>query len=100
MTVHLLCVNAHSTPDLVNREARKLAMTGGFEIEVERTLSPADVSSLTQKFSEALKASNYHGPYLRASNCYRVLRLLQNHPNAQQGEREFLSAILQSEATS
>ena len=27
MPIHLLCVNAESTPDGVNREARKLAMT-------------------------------------------------------------------------
>ncbi|RMG42114.1 MAG: hypothetical protein D6719_07180 [Candidatus Dadabacteria bacterium] len=83
--IHLLEITADLTPDKLKKQARKLAMTGGYELTLSSDLGSHDLTRLAEMFIEELE-KNYpeKDSRRRASNAARVLKLVSEHPATDQ----------------
>ncbi|RMD86342.1 MAG: hypothetical protein D6808_03575 [Candidatus Dadabacteria bacterium] len=79
--IHTLTITPDKDPNAVKKEARKLAMTGGYEIELLPDLPKDSLLTLYQIWSEELKRESFSG--LRRKSCisYRVLSLVKKELN-------------------
>lgn len=80
--IHTLQINADTSHSGYVKLARKLAMTGGFELELAEDLSSTELKKLYEEFSLALPkfqtnlASDFYN-----SGAYRICILIQKHRN-------------------
>jgi len=77
MGMHTLTITAaHHSARQLRKEARSLAMTGGFELALDTGLTSADLQVLTESLLPAL--DEYPADMRRRTNLvYRVLDLVQ-----------------------
>lgn len=76
--IHELIIKPDSTPKSLRKEARKLAMTGGYEVILASDLTPQDLEKLYTLFSPELDKYPAGEASYKNSLAYRVLDLIGN----------------------
>ena len=72
--IHLLLVGPDTEPKALKKQARKYAMTGGYELALQEGLSDADLVEVFQLYVTELE--QYPEELAPTSNPYRVIRLV------------------------
>lgn len=92
--IHLLEINAATTPQNLGKMARKLAMTGGFELTIADELSRQELAQLAELFIPELEKFQPLTSRRMGSNTNRLLNLVYSHHNADESLRERLGRVL------
>ncbi|MCB0338899.1 MAG: hypothetical protein KDD53_04805 [Bdellovibrionales bacterium] len=80
--IETLKIDSEMTPTRLKKLARKLAMTGGYELEIDNSLSKAQITCLAERFLIEALSKSYAKKYKfhTASNAERILELLLQNP--------------------
>lgn len=92
--IHLLLIKPDMEPKAVLKLARRYAMTGGFEVQIEDNLSEADLLKIVGTFSSML--DNYPKNDLRwkTSIAYRVLGQIRECRNASNELKQKVAVLM------
>lgn len=97
MTVHLLTVSAEDSVRDVEKLARKLAMTGGYEVCLAPCLTHEGVEKLTATWSKELGKYASGTKAQQVSLAGRMLKLLLTDSSVEREQRERIIALLERE---
>ena len=75
--IHVLEVGTEETPEQLRKRARKLAMTGGYEVQLSRDLTTEELKELARKFEDEHDRYPAGSAAQSASLAGRILSLIQ-----------------------
>ena len=72
--IHLLEIGPEITASQARKTARRLAMTGGFEIGLREGLSEPELTLIIERFAPELEAFDANAAQRRSSTAFRILQ--------------------------
>jgi len=94
VSIHLLEVQSHQEVREVEKQARKLAMTGGYEVSLSSDMSSADIDIILEVWSKQLDKYTIGTKAREVGLAGRILGLLREHPHVSESQKSQISAIL------
>ena len=92
--IHLLEVGPTLTVADLKKLSRKYAMTGGYELSVPHGLSKQALVAIATTFGPELELFESKNSAYYASNAFRILSLILEHPLADEEVRSFVTKFL------
>ncbi|MDZ4787057.1 MAG: hypothetical protein SGJ02_13370 [bacterium] len=74
--IHLLEITPEHSPEKVAKQARKFAMTGGYEVALKTDLKDSDYFKIFEIWSSELRNLQSKSSEMLSSNAWRILDLL------------------------
>lgn len=97
--IHLLEIDPSLSLQEVKKLSRRYAMTGGYELSLAKGLTVADLLELVRLFGPELRLYQSADSQYVASNAFRIISLVRNHPCADIEVEKLAVSYLLSEDT-
>lgn len=79
--IHDLVVSIEESPQQLRKRARKLAMTGGYEVSLPGNYEETQLITLFELHQKELNRYEQDSAAFHASISVRILRAIQSHPS-------------------
>jgi hypothetical protein len=86
--IHTFVVNAETSAEVSLKQIRKLAMTGGVDIELSKGLSDSELKGVLEQWLPQLGKYNAGTSAYRSCTAYRVLLLVNQSYEYSKAARE------------